>query len=68
MELTLNGQAVVVRDYQEDDYVDILRLNIDEKWNNLVENVENVKQFWNHSSIPYVNKKLHKTPFIVRFL
>jgi hypothetical protein len=67
MELTLNGQAVVVRDYQEDDYVDILRLNIDEKWNNLVENVENVKQFWNHSSIPYVNKKLHKTPFIIRF-
>ncbi|MGM0829116.1 MAG: hypothetical protein ACQEWF_18670 [Bacillota bacterium] len=54
MELTLNGQAVVVRDYQEDDYVDILRLNIDEKWNNLVENVENVKQFWNHSSIPNV--------------
>lgn len=67
MELTLNGQAVVVRDYQDDDYVDILRLNIDEKWNNIVKNFENVKQFWNHLSIPYVNKKLHKTPFIVRF-
>jgi hypothetical protein len=44
----------VVRDYQEDDYVDILRLNINEKWNNLVDNVENAKQSWNHSSIPYV--------------
>jgi hypothetical protein len=54
MELTLNGQVVVVRDYQEDDYVDILRLNINEKWNNLVDNVENAKQSWNHSSIPYV--------------
>lgn len=55
MELTIkNGQSIRIREYTVDDFLDIHRLNIEEKWTNLVEKETDYKQAWNNSNIAFV--------------
>jgi hypothetical protein len=50
MELTTKtGQSIRIREYTVDDFLDIHRLNIEEKWTNLVEKETDTKQAWNNS-------------------
>ncbi|TYS67697.1 GNAT family N-acetyltransferase [Sutcliffiella horikoshii] len=43
-----------VREYRQEDFIHIDRLNAEEKWNNLVENKEITKEAWENSNIAYV--------------
>jgi GNAT superfamily N-acetyltransferase len=55
MELNLkNKKSVFIRTYQEDDFNEIQKLNMNEGWNNLVEKNEDTKEAWKNSNVTFV--------------
>jgi ribosomal protein S18 acetylase RimI-like enzyme len=51
-----NEKSVVIRPYNEYDFKDINRLNIDEGWTNLVEKNEDTKEAWSNSNVAFIVK------------
>lgn len=49
-----NGQFIQIRQYNEQDFNAINRLNIEEKWTNLVALKDNTKEAWNNSNVAFV--------------
>lgn len=55
MKLTLkNEKSFVIRPFNEDDFKEIHRFNIDEGWTNLVEKNQDTKGAWLNSNIAFV--------------
>ncbi|MGD6834830.1 GNAT family N-acetyltransferase [Sutcliffiella halmapala] len=55
MQIRLNNEQLLeVRNYREEDFIHINKLNSEEKWNNLVGNKRSTKGAWDSSNIAYV--------------
>jgi ribosomal protein S18 acetylase RimI-like enzyme len=55
MQIQVKNEVLIkVRAYKKEDFIYIHSLNVEEKWNNLVENMESTKDAWDHSDIAYV--------------